>query len=112
MNNNLIMNVVEVKGLERKDLCNALLELAKIDDDFNGRNGIEHLWGSVNPEKYNSNAEYLIDVLKDKKTDKEIIEEFIRLWINYDNYYLKHKLNIMYENNKAKIISLPVFCEC
>ena len=105
--NNINMKLVKVNGKTREDLLTALASLGDMDADFNGENGIEYLWDSVDGTKYESNMEYLLDTLKDKETDKELIEEYVSNWIGGDNYYKEHILDVIYDDNgKAECIAL------
>ena len=105
--NNINMKLVKVNGKTRADLLVALASIGEIDADFNGDNGIEYLWGNVDSTKYESNMEYLLDTLKDKETDKELIEEYVSSWIGADSYYKEHILEVIYdENGKAECIAL------
>ena len=105
--NNINMKLVKVNGKTREDLLVALVSLGEIDADFNGDNGIEYLWDNVDSTKYESNMEYLLDTLKDKETDKELIEEYVSSWISRDSYYKEHILEVVYdENGKAECIAL------
>ena len=105
--NNINMKLVKVNGKTREDLLTALASLGDIDADFNGENGIEYLWDGVDSAKYESNMEYLLDTLKDKETDKELIEEYVNSWIGRDNYYKDHILDVVYDDNeKAECIAL------
>lgn len=131
------LNLVEVFGKKRENLLKALSILGKMDADFCGENGIEYLWNEVWEHngfknlsdyeeyenrnldddedykeiqlKYKSNMEYLLDLLKDKETDKEIIEEFVSRWVGSDSYYKGHVLKVIYDDNgKAKCIALSI----
>lgn len=104
---NLDMNLVKVNGKTRGDLLTALSTLCEMDADFTGDNGIDYLWDGVDKNKYDSNMAYLLDKVKDKASDKEVIEEFIDRWIGEDAYYKAHSLNVIYdENEKAECIAL------
>ena len=101
------MKLVKVEGTTRQDLLDALASLGEMDADFCGENGIDYLWENVDKNKYKSNMEYLLDVLKDTKTDKEFIEAYISNWIGCDSYYKGHILDVVYdENGKAECIAL------
>ena len=133
--NYMNMKLVKVNGKTREDLLTALASLGEIDADFNGENGVEYLWDKVwkangfenmkdyeekneydsdNDEdyeeielKYESNMEYLLNTLKDKKSDKELIEEYVANWIGCDNYYKEHILDVVYDDNgKVECIAL------
>ena len=105
--NSINMKLVKVNGKTREDLLTALASLGDMDADFNGENGIEYFWDSVDSTKYESNMEYLLDTLKDKETDKELIEEYVSNWIGGDNYYKEHILDVVYDKNgKAECIAL------
>lgn len=105
--NSINMKLVKVNGKTREDLLVALASLGEMDADFCGDNGIEYLWDGVDSTKYESNMEYLLDVLKDKETDKELIEEYVSSWIGGDNYYKEHILDVVYDDNgNAECIAL------
>lgn len=124
------MKLVKVSGNTRKDLLTALASLGEMDCDFSGENGIEYMWTKVwNANgfksmkdfeekykdkdiekvqlKYESNMEYLLDTLKDEKTDKELIEKYITKWIKGDDYYYDYVLDVIYDKKgKAECIAL------
>ena len=105
--NSINMKLVKVNGKTREDLLVALSELGEIDADFTGENGIDYLWECVDKDKYESNREYLLDILKDKEIDKELIEEYVSKWIDNDGYYKDHILDVVYDDNgKAECIAL------
>ena len=105
--NNMNMSLVKVNGKTREDLLKALATLGEMDADFCGDNGTEYLWKNVEETKYASNMEYLLDTLKDKETDKEVIEEYISNWIGCDSYYIEHILHVVYDDKgKAECIAL------
>lgn len=105
--NSINMNTVKVNGKERVDLLEALANLGKMDADFCGDNGSGCLWKNIDESKYESNMEYLLSTLEDRKTDKEVIEEFISAWIRQDHYYKDHILDVIYdESGKAEYIAL------
>lgn len=99
------LKTVKVKENTREALLAALAELAKMDADFSGENGIEYLWKEASD--FDSNCEYCIDKVKDLKTDKEIIEKFVSLWIDADGYYESHELDVIYDKKgNAEYIAL------
>ena len=134
------MQLVQVKGDKREDLLQALASLGElVDADFSGENGLEYLWdkvwaanGFVDMDdyeeqclseadedeeseeielKYQSNMAYLLDLLKDKESDKEVIKEFIAGWVGSDSYYKQYILDVGYsENGKAECIALSWTC--
>lgn len=105
--NSINMKLVKVEGKTRQDLLNALASLGEMDLDFCGENGSDYLWENIDQEKYESNMEYLLDILKDVESDKELIEQFISKWIDGDNYYQDHILDVVYDkNSKAECIAL------
>lgn len=107
--NSINMKLVKVNEKTREDLLIALKTLGEMDNDFNGANGMEYLWDNVDSEKYESNMEYLLDVLKNKESDKELIEEYIADWIGKDSYYKQYILDVIYDDNgKAECIALAV----
>ena len=132
--NSINMKLVKVNGKTRKDLFVALSELGELDCDFNGENGLEYLWEVVwnangfksfddyeekeydlDEEddyeeiklKYESNMEYLLDLLKEEIADKDVIEQYISNWVGNDGYYKDYILDVVYDKNgKAECIAL------
>ena len=105
--NYMNMKLVKVNGKTREDLLKALATLGEMDADFSGENGIEYLWAGVDENKYESNMEFLLDVVNNNETDKEVIERYIKRWIEDDNYYVNYILDVVYDNNgKAECIAL------
>ena len=101
------LKTVKVKENTREALLAALAELGEMDADFSGENGIEYLWKEASD--FDSNCEYCIDKVKNLKTDEEIIEKFVSLWIDADGYYKEHELNVIYDKKgKAEYIALAV----
>ena len=104
---NINMKLVKVEGTTRQDLLDALASLGEMDADFCGENGIDYLWENVDEKKYDSNLEYVLDILKDMKTDKEVIEQFVSKWLDNDGYYSDYILDVIYDvNGKAECIAL------
>ena len=127
----LNLNTVKVKEKTRESLLAALTELGQMDADFSGDNGLCYLWAEVweangfknsseferkckelsSEEemilKYDSNLEWLLDELKDIKSDKTLIETFVSRWINNDRYYHDYQLEVIYdETGTAEYIVL------
>ena len=105
--NYMNMRLVKVNGKTREDLLVALASLGEMDCDFNGENGLEYLWETVDKNKYESNMEYLLDTLKGEKEDKNVIEQYVSSWIGCDGYYKEYILDVIYDDNgKAECIAL------
>lgn len=85
--------------VENNNINKALLELAELDDDFNGKNGEEYLWKPAKEQGYESNAKYLLTAAKkDCENDVEFIENFIHIWMT-DDYYIKYILDCKSDDN-------------
>lgn len=105
--NNINMNLVKVNGKTREDLLTALRSLGEMDLDFCGANGSEYLWDSVDEDEYESNMEYLLDTIKEMKSDKKLIEKYVANWVGRDSYYSDYILDVIYDDNgKAECIAL------
>jgi hypothetical protein len=103
----LNLRLVKVEGIRRQDLLDALARLSEMDADFCGENGSEYLWDCVDETKYSSNMDYLLNTLKNLRSDKELIERFVSLWLDKDTYYLEHILEVTYDKTgKAECIAL------
>lgn len=103
----LNLTTAVVKKNTRQGLLDALKELANIDADFNGENGEEYLWDNARESGYESNADYLINDIKDIKDDEELINEYIDRWIGGDSYYLQSDLSIMKDDDE-KIVAIAL----
>lgn len=111
MKTSMYLNTTKVNGKTREDLIDALADLGKFDADFCGDNGIEYLWDCVDGNKYESNREYLLDVVRGLGTDREVIHTYISTWIGGDSYYQDYELQVIYDDNdKAEFIALAVIC--
>lgn len=135
MSASLNMILVKVEGSSRNDLIEALTRLGNLDSDFNGENGLEYMWTKVwnangfknmkdfekqneydsdsDKEyeeislKYESNMAYVLDMIKNEPSDKEVINAYIDNWIKQDSYYKDHMLEVIYdENGRAECIAL------
>ena len=105
----LNLSVVKVEGKERTDLLDALRRLCEIDCDFSGENGPEYNWKETISKGFDSNADLVLDRVKDLIDDKEVINEFIKGWIQEDYYYHEYLLDVIYDDKgKAEVISLAV----
>lgn len=89
------------------NIADALRSICSFDKDFNGENGLDYLWSDVDPDKYNSNMEYLLNTLHG--TEEEIADRFINEWMQYGRcYYMKYNYSIHACNGKVSYISLAV----
>lgn len=93
MSNANSLMVEEIKN--KDDLKKMLVWMGNIDCDFNGENGLEYLWDEAKIKEYQSNAEYLADMVVDNY-DRDIFDEefivgcagkFTEEWANRDHYY-------------------------
>ncbi len=88
-----------VKIGSRQDLLNKLVDASDFDADFIGDNGKEFLWYEVDPSKYKSNLDYMLDEVKDIEDDAEVIETFFEEWMNKDRYYDDYEINVLTNEN-------------
>lgn len=58
--------------------------------------------------KYKSNMEYVLDLIKDKSTDKEFITSFAEGWVKYGDWD-DYRLAVIYdENDKTEVIAITM----
>ena len=108
----LNLTVVEIKDDTRYELIRALKLLAENDADFDGSNGLEYLWCGIWEDngfkdmkdwenkgeptlKYESNVDYVCDIIKDIEDDVECIETFLDVWLGHDSYYTDYKYDLI-----------------
>lgn len=96
MSNTYNTNTLMVEEIKNKDdLKKMLVWMGNVDSDFNGENGSEYLWDEARIKEYQSNAEYLADMVVDNYDRDTFDEEFIvdcagkfaEEWANRDHYY-------------------------
>ena len=88
----------------------SLSNLILIDDDFNGNNGSEYLWEEAELCGFESNAEYCMWVSEQEDTPREMIEQFISMWMGRDRYYVDYKIGILEDGDKL-FVSLAYVTE-
>ena len=88
----------------------SLSNLILIDDDFNGNNGKEYLWEEAEAEGFECNADYCLSIAEKEPTPREMIENFISLWMKRDYYYVDYDLGILAEDDKL-FLSLAYITE-
>jgi hypothetical protein len=93
------MLLMKVNTRDAEDVRKALISLCDIDEDMNGNNGEEYLWDVAKTAGFESNAEYLADlVMTDEKlaTARDKFEAFAReFFISNDNYYEGYELEFL-----------------
>lgn len=118
------LTIAEVKDGTREELIKALACLGEqVDADFSGDNGWDYLWDRVWEEngfnnyedwqmngepvlKYESNLDYLCNMVKDVKDDVECIETFLQDWLYYDSYYKDYQYDLLMDSNGITAIVL------
>ena len=94
--------------IKKVNLINIFEQLATHDEDFNGGNGDEYLWGSAKEKGFETNSDYLTDeVLKDITDDEEIaqdkvaklIDKYLSKWTGNDDYYSGVDFDFIIKNN-------------
>ena len=72
---------------DREEILSTLANLYT-DEDFSGNNGAEYLWEKASESGFESNQEYVIDILKNSGLEgAELIESFFHQWLDNDYYY-------------------------
>lgn len=80
----------------REDLLKALSELGEFDNDFNGKNGYEYNWEETNNGGFDSNLDYLLNVVKDIKLDRQCVLTFINYWMSKERgYYADYNISCL-----------------
>lgn len=95
-----ILNVVDntIEGVK-----SFLDSLSVYDNDFNGENGPDYLWDYAEAEGYESNYDYAYAKALEKENFKDIIHEFIDIWMKYDSYYEDYDIEILEIGDKLAI---------
>ena len=105
----LYNSLVAVKPNNRNSLLQALESLSYFDNDFIGENGIDYAWKETIESGFDSNLEYLLDKVKDIKSDEECIIYFINKWLLNDSYYNEFEYDFLTDDNGDIIaVSLAV----
>ena len=105
----LNMETVIVEG----DIFAALKALSDIDNDFNGNNGEEYLSPEAKEAGCESNQEYLLNTLEQRKAEGEfneeyeIVDAFCEAWCGSDGYYEEYEVaSHLSEEGKVLFIAL------
>ena len=102
----LILKRFEIDSPE--DIVGALIDLAEIDADFNGENGEEYLWDRAKNAGYETNAEYLANLVVSKDNDFEsCVKTYVDEWIGKDFYYQEYEVETLKDKNNY-IVALAV----
>lgn len=75
----------------------ALYEISNFDCDFNGDNGEEYLWDSAKEKGFSTNVDYVISEVMKNECLYDVINEFFKMWMGYDNYYEDYDFSIIEE---------------
>lgn len=110
MSRNLeLTHYYEVMENNKEEVARNLVILSDGDCDFNGENGLEHLWEEA--EGFESNQEYCLSIAEKEPTPREMAEKFISLWMGKDSYYYDYDLGILVQDNKL-FMSLAYVIGC
>ena len=97
----------------KEDILNALTSISMFDGDFVGRNGPQYLCSSAKQSGFESNQEFLLDMVSKLDDIKQIVHKFMKYWLGYDGYYESYKYDIIYDkNNIPTAISLAYTHRC
>lgn len=84
----------------RESLLSSLKNLGSFDDDFNGENGIEWCWDETVEHGFESNGDYLCDLVKDIEDDTECVQAFVENWMEQDSScYSEHFVHCLTDEN-------------
>ena len=90
-----------LKTTDKKGILEGLLKLAESDADFCGENGHSYKWDCA--KRFESNAKWVISQVKTIKDYQECVNEFMKLWMDSDNYYGQYDIGILYNEKKRPI---------
>lgn len=102
--------VVETPN-NRQSLLKALEHLSNCDEDFNGNNGPEYLWQQASDGNYNSNQQYVLDIIKDLPSDDDVVQAFLDYWVKHDSYYRRYECTV-HKNQKDQIDAIAFAYVC
>ena len=106
----LYTDLVQVEKGNRNSLLEGLATISKFDCDFTGENGIEYAWKETLENGFTSNLEYLLNEVKDIKSDNDVVREFIQSWMDMDaDYYNEYSFDTVTDNDgNVLVITLAV----
>lgn len=104
----------KVNAGNRADLLNVLRNFGDYDCDFNGENGSGYNWTETEEDGFESNVDYLIDMVKDIADDEECVNTFFDTWMEHDrNYYADYSVNCLTDSkNRVIAISFATMSGC
>ena len=71
-------------------LLKTLKSIGEIDADFNGDNGADYLWNHVDKELYNSNLDYILNLIASETDERKIVDIFFSEWMRNSGGYYNH----------------------
>lgn len=105
------LNLVKIEDTSnKKNLLKALKKVASIDDFFMGYDSDECLWECAKDEGFKTNVDYVINKVREIKDDVELVEEFLKLWLDDDGFCESYEFKYILDENKH-IESLAIVIE-
>ena len=100
-----------VKAGDRKDLLETLRNIADFDMDFNGENGEDYTWEEALENGFESNLEYVINIVEDIENDEECVRAFFEEWMENDGYYTEYEVDCL-TDAKGRVIAIGFAAMC
>ena len=85
------------------DIDKFLISLAKLDNDFNGKNGDDALWEISKTEGFKSNFDYVMYTISRETDGVKKIEKFVEMWMKDNSYYKNRKVDVSRKGKKLFI---------
>ena len=101
----------KVEAGDRKDLLNTLRNIADFDMDFNGDNGEDYTWEEALENGFESNLEYVLNIVEDIENDEECVKAFFEEWMENDGYYAEYDVNCL-TDSKGRVTAISYASVC
>jgi len=113
MNNSCVnLQLKKVNGKTTQDLLDTLTEIMQVDADHSGENGPGYIWEEAKNKGFETNIDFLVDLVKDEPSHKEIIDSFMTELIERDFYYTNSDYEVIYdEEGRAECIAFAFASE-
>lgn len=106
----MILKTAMAKKNDKNDIRCMIHSLGDIDSDFNSK---EYRWGNVIEKGYDSNNDFLTEIVMDDNTFptiKDKIAHYVNIWIRKDRYYKDCEYRIQ-ESDNTIFVALAVTYE-
>jgi len=106
-------NLEKVKVGDRENLLCVLRNIADFDMDFNGDNGEDYTWEEALENGFESNLEYVLNIIEDIENDEECVKAFFEEWMENDGYYTEYEVNCLTDTKgRVTAIGFAAICGC